>query len=104
MAINPVEMVLIGYLLVGCGAGGDSADNEVACSDEKKLADNIAAHAKLDGMSPQGLCALSQEQIAARLKEGSVWGDATDAERESRAQQYVTNCQKAAQAKADCGK
>jgi hypothetical protein len=88
-------------LLSACG---DGVDHEAACSNEKKLADEVASNAEnVDGISAQGLCTLSKAQIATRLESSSVWEGATDAERDARAQQYVTNCGKIAQAKADCG-
>jgi len=96
VATKVLRIVWATWLLTACG-------DESACSNEKSIADNIASHAKLDGISAKGLCALSQEEIATRLKGGSVWSHAIDADRESRAQQYVTNCGKLSQAKADCG-
>lgn len=72
--------------------------------DEKKLSDEIYSNATdVDGISAQGLCTLSRAEIAARLEGSALWGNKTDAQRDARAQQYVTNCEKAAKAKADCG-
>lgn len=96
LAVNGWGVVVVACVLGGCSDG-------TACSDEKKLGDDIATHAKSDGISAQGLCALNQAEIATRLREGSVWNSASEADRDARAQQYVTNCAKVAQAKADCG-
>jgi hypothetical protein len=101
VAVNRLGMVLVASLLSACG---DGIDHEAACNDERRLTDEIYSQATdVDGISAQGLCTLSWAEIATRLKGNAVWGSKTDAERDARAQQYATNCGKAAKAKAECG-
>jgi hypothetical protein len=99
--LRTLGMVVVACVLSACG---DDIDREAACKDEKRLTEDIYSKATdVDGISAQGLCTLSRGEIAQRLGASAVWGTATDAERDARAQQYVTNCEKAAKAKADCG-
>jgi hypothetical protein len=100
-----VALNLVGIALAACflSACGDGVDQEAACNSEKRMAEDIASHAQVDGISAQGLCTLGQAEIATRLKDGNVWSSASDADLQSRAQQYVTNCGKLSKAKADCG-
>jgi len=101
VAVNLAGIVVAACLVSACG---DGVDHEAACKDEKQLTDEVTSHAtQTDGISAQGLCTLSQAQIAARLKSGSVWDSASDAELNTRAQEYVTLCGKISKAKADCG-
>jgi hypothetical protein len=95
--VNVIGIVLCGCLLGGCG-------DDAACDDEKKLTDAIASEAEeVDEISAEGLCRLSQAELAARLENSPRWANKTDAERRSRAQEYLTNCAKLSHAKADCG-
>ncbi|HVX91560.1 MAG TPA: hypothetical protein VHC20_08210 [Candidatus Paceibacterota bacterium] len=99
--VGLVKFVVAACLLWACGGG---VDRDAACKNEKQLTEQITAEAtQVDGISAQGLCALDQAGIAARLRNGARWSSASDADVSARAQQYVTNCGKVSQAKADCG-
>lgn len=100
LVVQLVGVLGTACLLLACS---DNADQEAACKEEAKLTKAIASNAEdVDGISSEGLCLLSQSEIAQRLKNSSAWGTKSDAQRNDRAEQYVTNCSKLSQAKADC--
>lgn len=102
--MDGLKLLTAGLVAAAMMACGDDGDRGAACKEEKELTEKILAKAaETDQISPQGLCALTQAQVAQRVKASQVWASAPDEAIDDRAQQYVSNCGKLAKAKADCG-
>ena len=80
-----------------------SADNEQACADAQRVEEEIAQHAEqADGISASGLCLDSKSELVSRLAESPRWAGKPQTELEARADEYLSNCKKAARLRAEC--
>lgn len=94
----------VGYRVVALfGSLAVTACGDDSCQEARDVEEGITRNAEeVDKISSVGLCTLSEAEVASRLSDQNpLYAEMTRAQ--ARAKEYVANCKKLRELKAECG-